>query len=90
MTVNPEHTSIEVTVTFAAAPGPYQHTYDPAATVATVQADAMIAFNITTGGTDRYFLVHDGVEVPPEDTVGQLAGKARDLHFKLRTETISG
>lgn len=90
MSETPEHTSVEVTVTFAAAPEPYQHPYDRSATAATVQADAMRAFHVTTDGTDRYFLVHDGVDVPPETTVGRLAGEARDLHLKLRTETTSG
>lgn len=90
MTENIEHSSIEVTVTFATATGPYRHSYDPSTTAATVQVDAMKAFNITTDGTTRYFFLHDDVEVPPEQTVGQLAGDARDLHLKLRTETISG
>jgi hypothetical protein len=90
MSEPPEHSSIQVTVAFAAATHPYRHTYDRSTVAATVQADAMLAFEITTDGTDRYFLVHDGGEVPPDKTIGQLADKAHDLHLALRTETISG
>lgn len=90
MSQSPEHDTVQVTVTFAAATHPYQHSYDRTATAETVLADALAAFQITTDGTDRYFLSHDGSEVPPDTIVGELADKAHALHLALRTETISG
>lgn len=90
MTASPEHGTVQVTVTFAAATHPYQHSYVRTAIAETVLADAERAFHITTDGTDRYFLSHDGSEVPPDTTVGKLADESHALHLALRTETISG
>lgn len=90
MTESSKHDTVQVTVTFAAAPQPYMHPFDRTATAATVLTDAERAFRITTDGTDRYFLSHDGSEVPPDTTIGKLAGEAHALHLALRTETVSG
>ena len=81
---------IETTVTFAAAERPYHHTYDPATAIGDVLTDALKSFGITSDGTSRYYLLHDGVEVPPTSTVGEVAGHAHGLRLALRTETIQG
>lgn len=82
--------AIKVTVTFAAANEPYRHEYTDDATIGTVLADALVAFQIASDGTTRYYLKHDGDELPVEKTVGETAGHAKALHLKLRTETIQG
>lgn len=79
-----------VTVTFPLAPEPYHHDYARNTTAQVVLADALAAFGVPGGGTDRYYLVHDGQEVQPTQTVGELAGHAEALHLGLRTETTSG
>jgi hypothetical protein len=81
---------IHVTVTFALAPRPYEHTYAPQTVIATVQADALAAFHATTGGTTTYELVHDGEVVPPDKTVGDLARHEHQLRLGLRTVTTAG
>jgi hypothetical protein len=81
---------VAVKVTFAAADHPYDHEYAEQALIGTVLSDAMSAFEIATDGTTRYYLKHDGDEVPADKTVGEIAGHAPDLHLKLRTETIQG
>jgi hypothetical protein len=81
---------IEVTVAFAAAARPYHHAYTVAALIGTVLADALAAFTVTSDGTTRYYLVHDGDEVLGDKTVGEVAGHAHALHLKLRTELIQG
>lgn len=87
----PEHPHpVHVTVTFALAPVPYHHDYSRDTTAQTVLTDALAAFGVPGGGADRYFLVHDGQEVRPDQTVGELAGHAEALHLALRTETTSG
>jgi hypothetical protein len=81
---------IEVRVTFAAAERPYTHEFEADTLIGTVLDAALAAFEITTDGTTRYYLLHDGTEVPTTDTVGQVAGHAHELHLPLRTETIQG
>ncbi len=81
---------IEVTVTFAVADQPYHQEYLGTVPIATVLADAMTAFAVASDGTTRYYLMHDGDEVPGDKTVGEVAGHAHALHLKLRTELIQG
>lgn len=81
---------IKITVTSALAEHPYQHDYDPQATAASVLSDTLTSFGFASDGTTRYYLFHAGHEVPPETTVGELAGHAKALHLKLRTETTNG
>jgi hypothetical protein len=81
---------IHVTVTFALATGPYRHDYPRDTTAQTVLTDAMAAFSVASDGTDRFFLSHDGQEVPLDQTLDELAGHAEALHLALRTETTSG
>jgi hypothetical protein len=38
----------------------------------------------------RYYLVHDGAEVPGDKTVSEVTGHADAVHLKLRTELIRG
>ncbi len=86
----PQLHEIKTTVTSALAEHPYHHDYAPRVTAASVLADALTAFGFTSDGTTRYYLFHDGHEVPPEAAVGELAGHAKALHLKLRTETTNG
>ncbi|MFE6049486.1 hypothetical protein ACFQ6N_01870 [Kitasatospora sp. NPDC056446] len=86
----PQPHEIKTTVTSSLAGHPYQHDYAPRATAASVLSDAMASFGFTSDGTTRYYLFHDGHEVPPETTVGELAGHAKALHLGLRTETTNG
>lgn len=81
---------VKVTVTFAAAGRPYVNDYADSTPTSTVLADALTAFAITSDGTSRYYLVHDGGEVPGNKTVGEVAGHAAAVHLKLRTELIQG
>ncbi|MGW2695351.1 hypothetical protein ACWC3Y_26615 [Streptomyces sp. NPDC001296] len=81
---------IHVTVTFAPAAKPYQHSYAPTTLISTVQAEALAAFEVTTDGTTGYELIHDGEAVPPDKTVGELATHGNQLRLRLRTITISG
>lgn len=81
---------IEVTVTFAVADRPYRQEYLGTTPIVTVLADAMTAFAVAGDGTTRYYLMHDGDEVPGDKTVGEVARHAHALHFKLRTELIQG
>lgn len=85
-----DNDSIEVHVTFAAAKGPYNNKYAPAAQLSTVLQDALNEFKIQTDGTTRYFFVVDGTEVDLTITVGALAGGSHSIKLSLRTETISG
>lgn len=81
---------IDVKVTFATADRPYRHEYTESVTVGAVLGDSLNAFGVAADGTTRYYLKHDGDELPADKTVGEIAGRARDLHLKLRTETIQG
>jgi hypothetical protein len=89
---------IETIVSFAAAHEQFRKPYPPATTATTVLTDALRVFEITSDGTTRYYLLLDGHEVGPDETVGELASRHehgpdhehRALKLKLRTETISG
>ncbi|TDX04028.1 hypothetical protein [Kribbella sp. VKM Ac-2566] len=82
--------TIKVKVTFAAADHDYDHEYETNSLIGDVLRDALTGFGVATDGTTRYYLKHDGDEVPADTTVGDVAGHARSLHLKLRTETIQG
>ncbi|WP_371579566.1 hypothetical protein [Streptomyces sp. NBC_01314] len=88
----PEHPpqDVHVTVTFALAPRPYQHRYAPRTSIGMVEADALVAFEVTTDGTTTYELVYDGEVVPPDKTVGDLARHGHQLRLGLRTVTTAG
>jgi len=82
--------SIKVTVTFAAAEKPYHHDFDPTEQIGAVLDAALAAFGITSDGTSRYYLLHDGAELASTRTLDEVAGNARALHLRLRTETVQG
>ncbi|MGW0500244.1 hypothetical protein ACWD0Z_33880 [Streptomyces sp. NPDC003007] len=67
----PQPHEIKITVTSALAEHPYQHDYDPQVTATSVLSDSLTAFSFTSDGTTRYYLFHNGHEVPPEATVGE-------------------
>lgn len=81
---------IKTTVTSSLAGHPYEHGYASQVTATAVLSDAMAAFGFTSDGTTSYYLFHDGHEVPPEATVGELTGHAKALHLGLRTKTTNG
>ncbi|WP_199512178.1 hypothetical protein [Nucisporomicrobium flavum] len=85
-----KHDDIEVKVDFATADRPYRREYAGTVTIGTVLTDSLHAFGVAADGTTRYYLKHNGDEVPGDKTVGDIAGRARNLHLKLRTETIQG
>lgn len=85
-----ESETVQTTVTFAAAHGPYRHDYAGATTTGVVLADALRHFEITSDGTTRYYLLHDGAETSGNEALSTIAGHAHALQFKLRTETIQG
>jgi len=94
MTMNQKSDTIQVHVTFAAAPKPFHDQYEPSVTLEQVLRDVLTTFEIDTDGTTRYYLFASGAEVAGAQTVGQLAtnpgGHERALHLSLRTETVSG
>ncbi|MDX3570862.1 hypothetical protein [Streptomyces sp. ID05-47C] len=85
----PPH-DIHVTVAFALATRPYQHSYAPTTPSSTVQTDALVAFGVKPEGTTGYELVYDGEAVPPDKTVGDIARHGHQLRLRLCTVTISG
>jgi hypothetical protein len=81
---------IKVIITFAAADKPYREDYAPQTPVEKVLTDALAAFEITSDGTTRYYLLHEGAELALTTTLAEAAGRAGALALKLRTETIQG
>jgi hypothetical protein len=96
--VDAESQAFEVatTVVFAAAREAFEREYGSTTESSEVLAHALHAFEISTDGTSRYYLLHNGVEIAADQMIGALAdehGRAhgrRELTLKLRTETISG
>jgi hypothetical protein len=86
--------TINTHVTFAAASHPYVHVYAAGTTAAQVLSDALTAFDITTDGTTRYYLLFNGAEVAGSATLESLVteeqGHEHQITLALRTETISG
>jgi hypothetical protein len=83
-------------VVFAAAEEAFEREYASTTPASEVLAHALHAFEISTDGTSRYYLLHNGVEVAADQMIGALADEharehgRRELTLKLRTETISG
>lgn len=88
--------TVATKVIFAAAGKPFEHEYTSTTPASDVLTDAMRAFEISTDGTTRYYLLHGGVEVAADQRIGALADEhasghdRRQLVLKLRTETVSG
>jgi hypothetical protein len=88
--------TVATTVTFAAAREAFEREYSSTTPASEVLAHALHAFEISTDGTSRYYLLHSGVEVAADQMIGALVDEHidhhhhRELTLKLRTETISG
>ena len=81
---------IHVTVTFPLAEGPYQDQVEPSALVGTVRAAAMQGFGVTEDPGLRWFLTHDGQPVDDSHTIGDVAGHAAAVKFRLGKELVQG
>jgi hypothetical protein len=86
---------VHVTVSFAAAREALTGHYASTTPAGVVLERSLQAFEITTDGTTRYYLLHSGVEVAADQMIGALVDEHHQdrhhkLHLKLRTETISG
>jgi hypothetical protein len=88
--------TVATTVVFAAAKEAFEREYTSTTPASEVLTHALHAFEISTDGTSRYYLLHNGVEVAADQMIGALADehasglRHRELTLKLRTETISG
>jgi hypothetical protein len=87
--------AVTTKVVFAAAREAFEREYTSTTQAGEVLAHALHAFEISTDGTSRYYLLHNGVEIAADQMIGALAEHAsehdrRALTLKLRTETISG
>jgi hypothetical protein len=87
---------VRTTVAFAAAREAFEREYTSTTPAGEVLAQALQAFEITTDGTSRYYLLHTGVEVAADQMIGALVDDHSDqqdhhaVTLKLRTETTSG
>lgn len=87
---------VRTTVTFAAAREAFKRDYASTTLADAVLERALQAFEITTDGTSRYYLLHNGVEVAADQMIGALLEEHSDkrhrqeLLLRLRTETTSG
>jgi hypothetical protein len=86
---------VHVAVAFAAAREAFTAHYPSDTPASAVLERSLQAFEITTDGTTRYYLLHNGVEVATDQKIGALVDEHEHaahhkLHLRLRTETISG
>jgi hypothetical protein len=87
---------VGTTVKFAAAREAFERVYTSTTLAGEVLTHALHAFEITTDGTTRYYLLHSGVEVAADQMIGALVDehgndhRHREVTLKLRTETTSG
>lgn len=87
---------VRTTVTFAAAREAFEREYASTTPAGEILDHALRAFEITTDGTTRYYLLHTGVEVAADQMIGALVDDHndqqhhREVTLKLRTETTSG
>lgn len=92
--IDPESKAFVVAtkVVFAAAKEAFEREYASTTQASEVLAHALHAFEISTDGTSRYYLLHNGVEVAADQMIGALADEHEhhELILKLRTETTSG
>jgi hypothetical protein len=88
--------TVATKVVFAAAREAFEREHTSTTQSSEVLAQALHAFEISTDGTSRYYLLHNGVEIAADQMIGALADEhgsehgRRELILKLRTETISG
>lgn len=87
---------VRTTVKFAAAHETFERPYTSTVLASEVLTHALHAFEVTTDGTARYYLFHNGVEVAADQMIGALTDEhsehrgVRELTLRLRTETTSG
>lgn len=81
---------VQVHVSFAAAPDPFNHSYPDSTVAGTVLQNALANFGVTPDGATRYFFVFNGAELTGAETLASLIEHGRSLKLSLRTETISG
>ena len=85
-----EPEQIQVTVPFAAGSGTYHHDYTSTTTAQAVVQDALQFYGVNPADGTRYYLVTEGTEIAPTQTLGSLLEHGRALRLPLRTETVSG
>ncbi len=82
---------VEVNVTFPLShEGPYQHNSDPDVTVGQVLAAAMTHFGVTPEPNVDYYLTAHGQWQLPTTTIGDIAGHAEAVAFRLIKEITQG
>ncbi|MBV8861858.1 MAG: hypothetical protein JO082_14365 [Mycobacterium sp.] len=86
---------VQIKVSFAAAREAFTSHFSSTTPAGLVLERSLQAFEITTDGTSRYYLLHNGVEVATDQMVGALVDEHERasyhrLHLRLRTETTSG
>lgn len=93
-TATPEHggpTTLKVTVSFPlSAGGPYQADLPPATTVGYVLREAMLHFQVSDEPNVTYYLTAHGERWDPATTIGQVAGHAAAVAFRLIKEITQG
>ncbi len=82
--------TIKTVVTFPLGHQPFQEDYEATVAVGTVRAAAMVHFEVSEDPALRFYLVHDGAEVPDTTTLGDVAGHAKALKFTLAKEIVNG
>ncbi len=82
---------IKVQVTFPVSKkGPYRAEDPPDTTVGSTRTAAMSWFEVSDGAQFVYVLTHGGQDVSNEKTIGEIAGPARALEFKLVKKLTQG
>jgi hypothetical protein len=82
--------TVKTVVTFPLGHQPFQEEYESTAAVGTVRTDAMTHFGVSEDPALRFYLVHDGAEVPNTTTLGEVAGHAKAVKFTLVKEIVNG
>ena len=86
-----EHQSVETVVVFPlAGKEPFKTEDRREEPAAEVLKQAMAYFGVVNDTTTMYHLSHDGERVEPQATVGQLAGRGRELTVKLVKDIFQG
>lgn len=82
---------IEVTVTFSfSEKDPFRGLDDPVATVGMVRAEAMTHFGVEEDPGHLFYLSHDRQRQDDSRTLGEVAGHAHAVTFRLVKELIQG
>jgi hypothetical protein len=82
---------IKVVVTFPVSKkGPFSEEVAPETAVGTVRTAAMNWFGLTDDAQFTYALTHGGLDQANETTVGDIAGKAHAVEFRLVKKITQG